>query len=374
MRRRSKSARPTCSAVSRLRQKDLVTLAQKQALAEAKKANAVNRFLIDKFLLQADPAHNPNALKVSLGEALDRAAGEVSTSFRDQPQLEAAVRLALGQTYHELGKHAKSEVHFRKAYDILSKASPDAEADRLRAMTELGHVLDHVDRVDEAEALLKRAAKESRTILQPGQETSLLADLNLADLHMKRGQHAEAEELFRRVLDNAERGNQSNSVHALNAMNFLAALLTMQKKHREAEQLLRKCVVLKREMLGPRHPDTLGAEVCLTAVICIQRRFRESELLARQDLKTIRDVLGPEHYLTLSTVSILAKSLSEEKQFDEAEALYRLLVDARRRTRGPNHSETRGAELELTKFLKTRAKHAARPRTSTASVVAPPGS
>ena len=90
-------------------------LAEKRAVTHAAKADAINRFLIDKLLRKADPADNPVNNKVTLLEVLDRAAGEVGSSFATQPEVEAAIRLAIAQTYHELGEFAKGEVHLRRA-------------------------------------------------------------------------------------------------------------------------------------------------------------------------------------------------------------------------------------------------------------------
>ena len=103
--------------------------------------------LIDKLLLQAAPEHNTNARTLTLRAALDHAAAEVATSFQGQPQIEAAIRLALGQTYHELGEFARSEAHFRRSLELL-RQKERRRARRIRRMTELGHILDHLDRND----------------------------------------------------------------------------------------------------------------------------------------------------------------------------------------------------------------------------------
>ena len=48
---------------------------------------------------------------MTLLEVLDRAAAEVGTSFAGQPEIEAAIRLAIAETYHGLGVYSKSESH-----------------------------------------------------------------------------------------------------------------------------------------------------------------------------------------------------------------------------------------------------------------------
>ena len=154
-------------------QKVLLQAAQQQTSherdqkeAERAKAEAINRFLIDKLLLQAAPEHNQDARTLTLRAALDHAAAEVGTSFQDQPQIEAAIRLALGQTYHELGEFARSEGHLRRSLE-LTRQQPGATAvDEIQCTTELGHILEHLDRKTEAEALLRQATDQSRRFLE----------------------------------------------------------------------------------------------------------------------------------------------------------------------------------------------------------------
>ena len=73
-------------------QKELLQVAERQTAqerdqkeAQRAKADAINRFLIDKLLLQAAPEHNTNARTLTLRAALDHAADEVATSFQGQP-------------------------------------------------------------------------------------------------------------------------------------------------------------------------------------------------------------------------------------------------------------------------------------------------
>ena len=75
----------------------------KRPAPQAAKADAINRFLIDKLLGQAEPENNPKRTQLTLLEALDRAAAEVGTSFAGQPEIEAAIRMAIGKAYHGWG-------------------------------------------------------------------------------------------------------------------------------------------------------------------------------------------------------------------------------------------------------------------------------
>ena len=111
-----------------VRQRNLLVLADRQMIrerdqkeAERAKADAINSFLIDKLLGQAELGNNPDATHVTLLETLDRAAAEVGQSFAEQPGTEAAIRMAIGKAYHGMGEYRKSEAHYRAAYDLLRR-------------------------------------------------------------------------------------------------------------------------------------------------------------------------------------------------------------------------------------------------------------
>ena len=128
-----------------VRQKGLLVVSHRpgrslreEALTQAAKADAINRFLIDKAVAPGRPGEQPGRQKVTLLEVLDHAAAEVGTSFGGQPEIEAAIRLAIGQTYHDLGDYPKSTAHYRAAYEIYKRTSDETDPDRLKAMADWG--------------------------------------------------------------------------------------------------------------------------------------------------------------------------------------------------------------------------------------------
>jgi eukaryotic-like serine/threonine-protein kinase len=335
------------------KQKELLQAAQRQTVherdqkeAERGKADAINRFLIDKLLLQAAPEHNTNARTLTLRAALDHAAAEVATSFQGQPQIEAAIRLALGQTYHELGEFTLSESHFRRALELFRVEKGDSGPDRIQTMIELGHILTHLDRNAEAEPLLRQAAERSRD-LGAAHETALMAARYLASLYSSTGRKPDAEALLRQSLDDARRGGKAGCLEASNARHDLASLLLDGGRAAEAEELLRSCVKSKLENIGPRHPDTLTSQHILAYALMKMERLEEAEALYRQTLETRRQVIGPEHPYTLRNVQALARVVAARGRRDEAETLLRSCLEIRRRTLGPDHPETRGTEKQL---------------------------
>src|SRR5262249_46940912 len=92
-------------------------MALRQSETARRQAKAINDFLTDDLLTQAEPAHTAAEDRVSLLEVLDRAAGKVGDRFADQPEVEDALRRTIARTYHGLGSWPKAEAHWRSVLD-----------------------------------------------------------------------------------------------------------------------------------------------------------------------------------------------------------------------------------------------------------------
>ena len=349
-----------------LRQKGLLVVSQSQAqaseekaLTQAAKTDAINRFLIDKLLRQAAPEHNPAAKRVTLLEVLDRASAEVGSSFAGQPDIEGTIRLAIGQTYHDLGDYSKSETHYRAAFQILEREADETGEGRMKAKVELGHILVHLDRLDEAEPLLVEAVEETSRALGSTHDLCLAATDHLAGLYRQLNRAAKAESLYRGLVDHYRLARGPKHSDTLTAIHNLGAVLENEKEYAEAERLFRECWELRREVDGPLHPETLMAQFNLGYALNDLGRRDEAEVLMRQCLESRRQVLGPDHPHTLCTISELGLLLLERGALDDAEGLIRPCLEAQRQALGPkNHHTIRTAE-HLDALLKERAKIAA---------------
>ncbi|WP_165233726.1 serine/threonine-protein kinase [Aquisphaera insulae] len=373
-----------------VRQKDLVLAAEREARIQADRTAAINRFLIEGLLDRAEPASNPAANRVTLSEALDRAAETVGTSFLNQPDVEATIQLAIGRAYHGLGEYQKSEAHYRVARNLMMGIYGTGTAERLEAASGLGHALSHLGRWDEAEPLLRQALAEARRDLGRSHGTSLSAAENLAEVLRSTGHLDEAEPLYREVLDDArdapnpdqnilfsarfnlgdvflrqgrfseaealyrdlvtEQAREKGPEHpnTLTTRNNLATTLEKLDRLDEAERIFRDCVAIDRKVLGDHHPDTATATYNLGHVLRREGKLEEAETLIRQGVAERRASYGDDHPATLYVTSSLADLLLSRGRVDEAEALLRPCLDAQRRILGADHRDTKltAARLE----------------------------
>jgi serine/threonine protein kinase len=88
--------------------------AEKRANSEAAIARAVNTFLQDDLLKQANS--EPGSIgDLTVREALHRASARVGERFRDQPLVEAAIRTAIGEACHSVSEHRLAAKHLERA-------------------------------------------------------------------------------------------------------------------------------------------------------------------------------------------------------------------------------------------------------------------
>lgn len=383
-----------------VRQRQLMLVAEREARGQAAKADAINRFLIEGLLDRAEPASNPAANRLTLSEALDRAAAKVGQSFVGQPEIEATIQLAIGRAYHGLGEYSKSEAHYRAAHNLFEHDPLQARdpAGRLEAMSGLGHLLSHLGRWDEAQTLLGRSYFEARSALGRSHTTTLrsaeylaevyrtqgrlqeaegiyrssLADaqrasppdpdivfsarFNLGDVFIQANKLGEAESLYRKLADEQRRNKGSEHPSTLTTLNNLGVSFEKQAKYVEAEQVFRECLGIDRKILGERHPETVTALYNLGHVLSKQTRYAEAEPLIRASVEARRQAFGSEHPSTLYFTSSLAALLRARGRLDEAETLLRPCLETQRRVLGPEHRHTLLSATRLDELLKDRSR------------------
>jgi tetratricopeptide (TPR) repeat protein len=205
----------------------LIARERAAARAEADKATAINRFLVDDLLVQADPEKadlekDSPTEQVTLRQVVDRAAEKVGTRFRGRPLLEAALRITLGDTYHGLGAWTDSRNQAAAALAIYEREKGPGAAETLNAAGQLGHALLHEVRYPEAEPLLRRSLDGVRRVLGDRHPDTLDAMSSLAIVYRNLGQMVEAERLLVKALDRSRRTLGEEHSNTLGSMSDLA--------------------------------------------------------------------------------------------------------------------------------------------------------
>ncbi|HUN80947.1 MAG TPA: serine/threonine-protein kinase, partial [Phycisphaerae bacterium] len=300
-----------------------------RAVQAARVATEVNSFLNDDLLRRADP-RVALGRELSVKDALDNAAKILDGRFPDEPLVEAAVRMTIGETYRRLGRFNLAEPQLRRAADLRQKqlgadspgtldalrelavnyddwkrydeaialfekvlerrrrVSGERSAETIRAMDDLGVAYSRSDRPVQGEAL-ERAALEARTaLLGPDHRETILAMNNLAYVYLRLGRYSEGEPLARKAHAAACRvlGEDEPSI-SLHTANTLAVILEKEKQFEESERLHLRTLAARRKILGDSNADTLSSLANLGRLYVAQNRFSDAEPLLLERAKAL---------------------------------------------------------------------------------------
>jgi eukaryotic-like serine/threonine-protein kinase len=316
-----------------------------RANREAAVAEAVNNFLRNDLLAQASassqasPRTRPDP-HLEVRTALDRAAERIEGKFGKQPEVEAAIRETIGQTYIDLGLHPEARTQFERALEIRRRVLGAEHPDTLATMNSLAIVDDLEGNHAEAEALLSQVLESRRRALTPENPATLASMNNLANVYIDEGKYPQAEALYRQTLEIRRRVLGPEHLDTLKSINNLARIYYSEGKYAQAEPLDIQTLEIMRRTLGSEHPATLGSMESLANVYFSEGKYAQAEALGGQTLELRRRVLGPEHPNTLASMNNLAIVYEDEGKYAEAEALDGQTLEIMRRMLGPEHPNT----------------------------------
>jgi tetratricopeptide (TPR) repeat protein len=277
-----------------------------RAREEADKAEAVNDFLTEDLLSQAEPQHNAVEDRVTLREVLDRAAAKVGDRFANKPEVEEAVRRTIAGTYHGLASWPESERQWRAVLDSARRRHGPDSAEALVAQRQVAHVLLHRGRPREALALIEPSATGLARALGPDHPETLASRADLADAYSAAGRIAEAVRLLESVAKAWESKQGPGDRDTITSRYNLAKAYHTAGRNAEAVGLFEAVVKADESMLGPDHPETLVSRNELATSYLDTGRIADAVELLEAVLKASLPKLGPDHLYTLQTRNALA--------------------------------------------------------------------
>ena len=357
----------------------IFAVGQTQALGESekqrRKSNAILNFLKNDLLGQANPkASGKNEMTVR--EALDRAADLIEVRFKNKPELEAEIRLAIGIAYRGLGKNDQSYEHQSQAlqyfesvlpidserlYGIRSGLVTDyieqwklQEAEKLStesialAKQHLGEQHLHTGRLLRIDAALQRRLnrfdkaaeryQEANAVFQKlgdeGKRELLVSQNNLAITLRHLSRTEEAIQLIRNVIQQSREINKDKPLQISTSLYTLADLLWSQAvapecdlENRESllaesERLFREALQIRLDTLGDAHKDTVHCYYGLGLVADARKEHEIAESWQRKTLLAAEKVYGTrKNVYVLNAMTALSTTLRRIGQFEEATQL-----------------------------------------------------
>jgi serine/threonine protein kinase len=306
-----------------------------RARTQAAIAQAVNDFLNDDLLAAVAPG--AQGRDVTMQEALDVAAGNLEGRFGGQPEVEAAVRLTIGDTYMQLGRLDDAGSHIARAAALLEEFAGAEDPSTLNALHALGELRYYQGQPEEAQALLLRTFEGRRRVLGENHALTLSAQSDLGAVAHDRGRLDDAERYYRGALDRSRAVAGDDDPQTLTMLHNLAALMRDRVQLDEAEAILREAYDASRRVLGAEHPETLATISMLGSVLREAGRLAEAEPIYVETYEARRRVLGDEHPSTLLSGNNLAMLRMDLGQLEEAASLQRSVLEVQRRVLGDDH-------------------------------------
>ncbi len=240
--------------------------AQHAAEQAAEVQTAISGFLQDVFS-SASPYVGKK--DVTVAEALEVAAEHVAEKLSAQPEIAAAVRMRLSDTYFSLGQLNNSIAQMESALRESLAASPQ----------------------DLVTIAMERAG--------------------LGQLYAQAGNTAAAKEqleIAMKLVDHPDVRNQP--VRALTLVNY-GALLIGENRSEEAAPLLREALQLREQELGADHPYTMTVRNNLAYAVRNTGNMDEARQLSRENMESHLRTLGEKHPNTITGIYNYADLLRE---------------------------------------------------------------
>ncbi|MBI5865367.1 MAG: protein kinase [Planctomycetes bacterium] len=288
------------------------------ARLESAKYKAIDEFL-HTVLASANAEAGEKDLRVV--DLLDTCSRELPGGFKDQPQIEAAVRTSIGLSYRALGRFAEAERELQPALLLRSTALGAAHADTIEAMLNLA-VLQH-DRGDwkgavvAFEDLLRRASG----VLDPAYERLITARSSLAYSLQRLRRFDEAYACYQECMAHVRLDVPIVKQSHIRAANNFSSFLVTRRIFDEAGKLLDELEPAAERSL--RESDPLR-RVILTnrAGLCLRiGELEKCEAALRKAGELTAKVYPEEHPDRLADGDELARVLAERGKLTEAEAL-----------------------------------------------------
>jgi len=221
------------------------------ALAREAETRAVLEFVENKVFAAARPEGQDGGLgaEVTLRQALEAALPFVAASFRDQPLIEARLRMTLGASFLYLGDAKIAAEQTEAARALYSQHLGGDHPDMLKCMT------------------------------------------NLAGTYFDLGRHAEALQLREETLALQKAKLGPDHIDTLRSMNNLATSYEKLSRHAEAHQLYEETLALRKAKLGPDHPDTHEAMWLVASGLVSLDRHAEALPIIDEFLRRAADTI-----------------------------------------------------------------------------------
>ncbi|MBA3480730.1 MAG: tetratricopeptide repeat protein [Pirellulales bacterium] len=289
------------------RERKLAQENEARARIEAAKATAASDFL-EEMLSSANPDSSKGAA-YTVRQLLDESSLRLRDQFNGEPEVEAAIRAAIGNAYRRLGLMEKAEPHLQKAIELRQHFLGSDHPDVAQSL------IDHSFNGFESGSLAA-AETESRQALAILQRRNVKDERTLRAFSMlililrEQRKLVEAEATGDQALAFANEAGLRDHREVAMILHNLVPLKIEAGDAAGAERLAVKAVAMNRRLNGNEHPETGWAVFHLGVAYAAQEKNDEAEKSFRETLTIFRKQYDESHESVIRTTQALQQVLT----------------------------------------------------------------
>jgi serine/threonine-protein kinase len=290
-----------------------LALARNAAIAQAERAQRIQRFMLNLFNggdAEAGPAGNLRVISL-----LDRGVQEAH-ALDHEPAAQADLYQTLGGIYQELGKLDQADTLLRAAL-AERKSLNGGGADVIGSEVDLGLLRSSQTKLDEAGRWERDALEKAKRLRPPDQAAVSKAMRGLGEVLQARGKFTEA-------IDILEQDVKLESVPGIPTPELATALRDLAINNADAgnddtaKSLYQRALTMHRQLLGNQHPTVAIDLLSLAQVQQDLGFYSDAERLAREALAINQAYYGNDHPQTADSLTALGRAILYEDHYDEA--------------------------------------------------------
>ncbi|MEM8711064.1 MAG: tetratricopeptide repeat-containing protein kinase family protein, partial [Planctomycetota bacterium] len=286
-----------------------------EARSEARKAAAINEFILERMLGAFSPLDLGRDVKVA--DVLDLAAPEIDLAFCDQPDVAAAVSSTLGRSYFQLGLFDEARALLERAHRDLRRLKGPVHRETLQAADSLFGCLYQLEQREQARTLVRESLESIEGSTSASTPEAFQLAFAEARLVFSDGDRERGMALALAAYEGAA-ATYPNGEETLEISYGVAVMQSTAGETEAAMARVESYLAGLRRVHGPRNPREVLAMGELAFMYMRLGRSAESIEIGREAAKRAQADFGRLHPTTIFTVAGLSSLLGETNQLEDA--------------------------------------------------------
>ncbi|HKS29638.1 MAG TPA: tetratricopeptide repeat protein [Pyrinomonadaceae bacterium] len=286
--------------------------------------------------------------KYAEAERLAKEAVELSEKTYGNASVKSTLALMfLAVIYSDQCKYAEAESLYKQSIKITEDAMGTDHPSLHGLLVTWSEVLEQQNRDEDAVSVTKRALAIIEKERAVKTETYLYTVTLLASLYAKLGKYDEEEALWKNVSSEEIKKVSERAELSISGTKLLSRAMRYdaEGKYAEAEQLYKKLVEDKQARLKPDDSQLATAFFNLATFYYSRERYAEAELFLNKARPILEAELGQESCFWDKFRPLLAYSYFYQKKFDDAEPLLKRILAGWEKTKKNDLKTARALEV-----------------------------